>query len=159
MKLSDFILITDCDGVLTDGNVYVSQNGKETRRYHTYDGAEATRYFFLSYFITAETNKCHKHRAKKVGASYIRTDDKALFVSKIKEAFPDKYVIFVGDSLTDQGALQIADYAFSPKNGEVIEYPNSATMRLREKIIVTPNGGTGVLLWVKNWIQKLKLNR
>src|SRR5690242_14004974 len=76
-------IISDCDGVLTDGMVYVDQYGKESRRYCTHDSQNleaAKRAGIEVILLTAEKNKCHARRAKKLGLPLYVTNDKAQWV-------------------------------------------------------------------------------
>lgn len=117
------ILITDMDGCLTDGTVYVDEKGKETRRYYTYD---SLMFFYWDkiYFMTKEKNKSHYYRYKKLHKKYgkkisfIRAYSKSYSYFNILKS-PDDEVDFIGDDFSDMYIIEGRDSSYVPKNSMI----------------------------------------
>ena len=65
------LVITDVDGVLTDGGMYYSETGKIFKKFNTKDGMGVEILHNLgikTIFLTRENSKIAKLRAKKVNA-------------------------------------------------------------------------------------------
>ena len=63
------LLITDCDGVLTDNGVYYSERGEEMKRFSIRDGMAVERlrhYGIESGIMTGETSPSVQKRADKL---------------------------------------------------------------------------------------------
>ena len=62
-------VISDCDGVLTDGGMYYSENGDESKRFNTKDGKGfelLKNHDYITGLITGENINLVKRRAKKM---------------------------------------------------------------------------------------------
>ena len=67
------LVITDVDGVLTDGGMYYSDKGEILKKFNTRDGMAVEllhRFSIKTVFLTGENSKIAKIRAKKVNADY-----------------------------------------------------------------------------------------
>jgi N-acylneuraminate cytidylyltransferase len=64
------LIITDVDGVLTDGGIYYSEKGEEQRKFNTRDGVCVflRNHGIKTVFLTSENSKFAKVRGKKVKA-------------------------------------------------------------------------------------------
>ena len=64
------LLLTDCDGVLTDGGVYYSNNGEEMKRFSLRDGMGTERLRKLvkvdTGIVTGESSIITRRRATKL---------------------------------------------------------------------------------------------
>jgi N-acylneuraminate cytidylyltransferase len=68
------LFLTDVDGVLTDGGMYYSENGNETKKFNTRDGMafELLRNAGIKIgVITSENTKIVENRAKKLKVDYL----------------------------------------------------------------------------------------
>ena len=82
------LVITDVDGVLTDGGMYYSDKGEILKKFNTKDGMGIELLHNASIktiFVTGENSKIVKMRAKKVKADecYINIKQKEKIFSKI----------------------------------------------------------------------------
>jgi 3-deoxy-D-manno-octulosonate 8-phosphate phosphatase (KDO 8-P phosphatase) len=114
-------IISDCDGVLTDGMVYVDQYGKETRRYCTHDSQHiqtAKDAGVEIILLTAEKNKCHARRAKKLGLPLYVTDNKALWV---QENLSGARFAAIADSNSDAEFVTLGAKMYIPKNAPMMQ--------------------------------------
>ncbi|HEX8505426.1 MAG TPA: 3-deoxy-D-manno-octulosonate 8-phosphate phosphatase, partial [Hymenobacter sp.] len=77
MKIADLtararrirLLLTDCDGVLTDGGVYYSERGEEMKRFNIRDGMGVVRlreHGIATGIVTGETSPSVRTRADKL---------------------------------------------------------------------------------------------
>src|SRR5215207_4924325 len=77
------LLLMDCDGVLTDGRLYFSENGEALKVFHVRDGQGLALWHkagFQSGIITGrDAEKIIRNRATELGIHYIKTrsQDKA----------------------------------------------------------------------------------
>lgn len=102
------LIITDIDGVWTDGSMYYDQTGNEWKRFHTYDSAGVLFAHVQNIpvaIITGEDTDIVARRAKKVKVDYLfqGVKDKVGVVENlIKELginFED--CAFIGDDIND----------------------------------------------------------
>jgi len=102
------LLISDIDGVLTDGSIIIDDLGKETKKFSVRDGLG----FFLARqgglktaFLTAGGSKALEFRAKACGIDYViknRPYKLAAFkeLCRLAKVTPAE-VLYVGDDLID----------------------------------------------------------
>ena len=81
-------LLTDCDGVLTDGGMYYSENGDELKKFNTKDGMGfklLKKLNFITGIITGEKIELVRRRAEKLKLDviYLGVDDKMEILSQI----------------------------------------------------------------------------
>ena len=63
------MLITDCDGCLTDGGMYYSENGDELKKFNTKDGMAfqlLKENGIITGLITGESVELNRRRAEKL---------------------------------------------------------------------------------------------
>lgn len=143
MKLPKLI-VTDIDGVWTDGGMYYDQTGNEWKKFHTYDSAGVLFAHNLNIpvaIITGEETEIVKRRAQKLKIDYLFQGvsnklDVALELCKsLKIQLKD--VAFVGDDLNDIALLQQVGLSAVPTSAP--EY-----MKKMVTYILTKKGGEGV---------------
>jgi 3-deoxy-D-manno-octulosonate 8-phosphate phosphatase (KDO 8-P phosphatase) len=102
-------LLTDCDGVLTDGTAYYSQRGEEMKKFSFRDGMGVERLRTVANIetgiITGETSDIVLRRTEKLRITeyYPGIRDKyALLkdICRIKELEP-KEIAYIGDDMND----------------------------------------------------------
>ncbi|KXB84900.1 3-deoxy-D-manno-octulosonate 8-phosphate phosphatase, YrbI family [Prevotella sp. DNF00663] len=161
MKLPKIIL-TDIDGVWTDGGMYYDQSGNEWKKFHTYDSAGvlfAHRLNILVGIITSENTEIVARRAKKLKIDFLYqgVQDKldVLFQLAKEQNVSLNEIAYIGDDIGDIAVLKHVGIAGVPSNapGYVKSF---ATMHLSKC------GGEGVFReFVENIIisseQKLPL--
>ena len=132
------LLLFDCDGVLTDGGLYVTPEGEEMRRFDVHDGygvtmlqAEGIKVGLVTGKESASTNA----RAKYLKLNPIRTGrfDKLDAVKEILDetGLSPGEVAFAGDDLFDMGAMKAVGLALSVPNArpevkEIADYVTQA---------------------------------
>jgi 3-deoxy-D-manno-octulosonate 8-phosphate phosphatase (KDO 8-P phosphatase) len=68
------LVITDCDGVLTDGGVYYSDAGEQMKRFSVRDGMGVERLRMAGIattIVTGERSACVEKRAEKLGITSV----------------------------------------------------------------------------------------
>ena len=74
MKRIPKLILTDIDGVWTDGSMYYDQTGNEWKRFHTYDSAGvllAHQHGIPVGIITGEDTRIVERRAAKLKVDYV----------------------------------------------------------------------------------------
>lgn len=114
------LLLMDCDGVLTDGRIWILENGEDQNAFHTRDGLGIHllhRSGLKSGIISGRISSALERRAQSLGVSYLwqgRDDKRQAFADTLAQAqVVNEEVAFVGDDLTDlplmaQSGLAIA---------------------------------------------------
>lgn len=114
------LLLVDCDGVLTDGRIWLFENGEEQKGFHTRDGLGLElwhRAGLRSGIISGRTSSAVEKRARGLGMSFIVQgceDKRKAFADTLDHAgVTNAEVAFIGDDLNDiplmmQSGLAIA---------------------------------------------------
>ncbi|MGI9067236.1 MAG: KdsC family phosphatase [Pyrinomonadaceae bacterium] len=112
------LLLMDCDGVLTDGRLWLTGDGDEQKSFNTHDGLGLHllhRAGLKSGIISGRKSSGVERRARELAIDFVRQGDP----DKI-EAFEDvlrlagvdeSEVAFVGDDLTDIPLMQRSELA------------------------------------------------
>lgn len=69
------LFLTDVDGCLTDGGLYYTEDGKESKRFCVYDGMGMVLLQKMGVpcgIITSETSDMVRHRAEKLNLRFLR---------------------------------------------------------------------------------------
>lgn len=138
------LILTDIDGVWTDGGMYYDQTGNEWKKFHTYDSAGV----LLSHragipvgIVTGETTQIVQRRAEKLGIDYLMqgVSDKLAVARQLclKMGISLREVAYIGDDLNDITLLKQVGFA---------GVPASAPYYIRRLSTVSLNkrGGEGV---------------
>ncbi len=146
------LILTDIDGVWTDGGMYYDQTGNEWKKFHTYDSAGvlfAHQDEIPVGIITGEDTEIVARRAAKLKVDYIfqGVRDKLEVAEKLcKELnITLEDVAYIGDDLGDVELL---------KNVGISATPNSAPDYIKKysQMVMTKNGGEGVF---REFVEKI----
>lgn len=72
------LLLMDCDGVLTDGRLWLTEDGDEQKSFNTHDGLGLSllhRAGLKSGVISGRTSKALTRRAEELGVEFVRQGD------------------------------------------------------------------------------------
>lgn len=138
------LLITDCDGVLTDTGVYYSAQGEELKRFSLRDGmgVERLRKFagVDTGIMTGENSEIVARRAEKLKITelYLGVKDKISLMKKVleeKNLIPEE-LAYIGDDTNDVEVMKFAGLTASPAD---------ATKFAKEyaDVVVESKGGYG----------------
>ncbi len=118
------MLLTDCDGVLTDGGMYYSEQGDEIKKFNTKDGmgVQMLREHGIRFgIITGENIGLVRRRAEKMKADvcYVGISDKAVILKEICQKMNLAYdeVAYIGDDRNDVSVLNLVGLPCSVPNG------------------------------------------
>lgn len=132
------LLLMDCDGVLTDGRIWLLEGGEEQKTFHTRDGLGIEllhRAGLRSGIISGRTSTAVERRARGLGMSFIWqgcADKQQAFVETLAQAgVTNTEVAFVGDDLNDlplmlQSGLGVAVADAALETREHAHYVTSA---------------------------------
>jgi len=102
------LVLTDVDGVLTDGGMYYSESGEFMKKFNTRDsmGMELLlNYKIKTVFITRENSQIVKKRVKKISIVdlYSGISDKKKVLSEIliKYNVKNNEIAYIGDDIND----------------------------------------------------------
>jgi YrbI family 3-deoxy-D-manno-octulosonate 8-phosphate phosphatase len=116
------LLLTDCDGVLTDGGVYYGENGEVLKRFNIRDGMGVERLRNIcgieTGIITGEVSPSVAKRAEKLKLKhlYLGIKDKSAELDKILEAtgLKEDEIAYIGDDVNDLPAIKRAGFTACP---------------------------------------------
>lgn len=137
------LILTDIDGVWTDGGMYYDGTNVELKKFNTYDSAGVLFAHHLGIpigILTGEDTQIVQRRADKlkIDYCYIGVKDKVAVAKKICSqlglSFED--VAYIGDDLNDMKLLKLVGWAGVPSSAPVymLEVAN---------ILVKKKGGEG----------------
>lgn len=125
------LLITDCDGVLTDNGVYYSDRGEEMKRFSIRDGMAVERlrhYGIESGIMTGETSPSVQKRADKLRITelHLGIKDKPARLREILErtGLAAEEIAFIGDDTNDVEILGLVGLSACP--GDATRFARAA---------------------------------
>jgi len=102
------LLLMDCDGVLTDGRIWLFEDGEEQKGFHTRDGLGIElwhRAGMKSGIISGRKSSAVERRARGLGMSFVVqgvTEKVQAFTETVAQAgVTNDEVAFIGDDLND----------------------------------------------------------
>ena len=108
------LVITDVDGVLTDGGMYYSEKGEILKKFNAKDGMGVeilSQYKIKTILLTRENSNIVKKRGSKIktAATYIGILNKKSQLKKISKKFkvPLTRIAYIGDDLNDLEIMKL----------------------------------------------------
>ena len=139
------LVLTDVDGVLTDGCMYYSSKGEDLKKFHTRDGMAVELLLqknIKTIIVTREKSKIVISRAKKINVfkvySGIKQKDKILNQICTKFKVTPNEIVFIGDDINDEKIMKLIGLSFAPSDA-------TQTTKNIADIITNARGGQGVL--------------
>lgn len=125
------LVLTDCDGVLTDGCVHVSEHAEELKSFSLRDGMGVERLRvhagIETGILTREVSGFAKARARKLSISELHTGvhDKAEVARSIaaRKGLGLEEVAYLGDDVNDLGLLRAAGLSACPSDAFFLVLP------------------------------------
>lgn len=141
------LLITDVDGVLTDGGIYTNEDGVYMKKFNVKDGTAVKilkdiniKTMILSSEADPTNSKILQRRAKKIGVKlcHYAIDDKLDFLKKLLPSLnlQSENIAYIGDDINDLEAMSIAGLKACP---------NDAVDEIKDivDIVLNKKGGDG----------------
>lgn len=138
------LILTDIDGVWTDGGMYYDQTGNEWKRFHTYDSAGvlfAHQRGIPVGILTGETTEIVARRAKKLKIDFLHQGIKDK-LSVAKEICAElgitlADVAYIGDDINDIALLKSVGWSGAPSSAP--DY-----IKVLVNVHLSKGGGDGV---------------
>jgi len=115
------LILTDIDGVWTDGGMYYDGTDVELKKFHTYDSAGVLFAHHLGIpvgILTGENTDIVRRRANKLKVDYLflGVKDKVAVAQSICDELQVKLkdIAFIGDDLNDMNLLKLVGWAGVP---------------------------------------------
>ena len=139
------LLLMDCDGVLTDGRIWLFENGEEQKGFHTRDGLGIElwhRAGLKSGIISGRNSSAVERRARGLGMSFVvqGVEEKVrAFTETVAEAgVANEEVAFIGDDLNDIPLMLRSGFAVAVADAAV-------EARQRAHYVTKLSGGQGAV--------------
>jgi 3-deoxy-D-manno-octulosonate 8-phosphate phosphatase (KDO 8-P phosphatase) len=137
------LVISDVDGVLTDGGMYYSNDGEIMKKFHARDGMAVELLLQKNIFtilMTKEKSQIVKKRASKIKIkqTFLGVLKKEELLEKLcsKYSLKSKNIAYIGDDVNDVEIMKLVGFSASPHDG-VFEVKKIA------QYICKNNGGNG----------------
>lgn len=150
------LILSDVDGVLTDGGVIFDNQGIEIKRFHIRDGIGIKLWQRAGYqfgVVTARNSHIVKVRAAELGIEIIRQgfEQKLPTIREIMAqlSLEPGQVCYVGDDLTDLAAIQTVGLGVAVADA-------AAEVRSSAHYVTKAGGGQGAVREVIEFILKAK---
>ena len=150
------LVITDVDGVLTDGGMYYSENGEAMKKFNTHDsmGMELLQKNGIqTILITRENSKIVKKRAEKIKVAdvFMGVIDKESLLPQICKKFKisNSEIAYIGDDINDYNIMKKVGFAATPNDG---------LQKIKSKVdyVCKLKGGDGAFREVADFILNAK---
>lgn len=146
------MFLTDCDGCLTDGGMYYSENGDEMKKFSTLDGMGfqlLRERGILTGIITGEDRGLNRRRAEKLKTDILRmgVHDKAAVVRELSEEYsvPLENIAYVGDDINDLDTVRLVGWGCCVANAV-------ASVKQAAKYVSPVKGGSGAIREIVDYI-------
>lgn len=139
------MVLTDCDGCLTDGGMYYSENGDEMKKFNTRDGmafAMLRERGILAGIITSESVELNRRRADKLKLDIFESGckDKLAAIRRLCAQYgvAMENVAYLGDDINDLEAIRMVGMGCCPADAIV-------SVRKAARYVCHVQGGHGAL--------------
>ncbi|NLJ17768.1 acylneuraminate cytidylyltransferase [Globicatella sulfidifaciens] len=149
-------VLTDSDGVLTDGGMYYSENGDELKKFNTKDGMGfklLRETGIITGIITGENIELVRRRAEKmkVDEVYLGIQDKMKILNEVCSKYSLDYeeIAYIGDDINDLEVIKTVGLGCTVNDG-------MECVKEVAKVITKAKGGEGAVREVVELILKTK---
>ena len=148
------LLLSDVDGVMTDGGVAFDNQGIEIKQFHIRDGLGIQLWRRAGYrfgMVTGRSSHIVRMRGVELGIEIVRqgVDDKLAVVRQIaaESGLDLRQVGFMGDDLPDLAVLRQVGLAIAVADAD-------ETVRAAAQLVTKAPGGRGAVREAIEWILK-----
>ena len=120
------LVAIDCDGVLTDGGIYLNKYGEEFRRFDVKDGIGVKLLQQLSIslaWISGSNSNIINKRARSLGVNIVKTgiSNKLEELTSIQNSLniSKKQTLYLGDDINDLTVLPAVSLFFVPSDAHI----------------------------------------
>ena len=144
----------DVDGVMTDGTLYLSDDGQEYKGFNSLDGhglKMLRESGVVPAIVTGRTSRVVEHRARNLGIAHIHQgahDKLAVFLKMLDDlGIAAEEAAFMGDDVVDLPVMRRAGLALTVPAAPELVKSHAHYTTLRE-------GGRGAVREVCEWIMR-----
>ena len=137
------LVISDVDGVLTDGGMYYSKTGEIMKKFHTRDGMGVellSKNDIPTVLMTKEKSQIVTKRATKIKIkeTFLGVQKKEKLLEKlcVKYSITPKNIAYIGDDVNDLEIMKLVGFSACPNDGV-------AEVKKISLYICKNNGGKG----------------
>ena len=147
------LLVMDVDGTLTDGKIYMGNNGEVMKAFDVKDGCGIKDILpslgIIPVIITGRVSQIVENRAKEIGITELHQGvrDKLAVLKEVTEKYaatPDE-IAYIGDDINDLDCIEYCGFTACP--ADAVE-----EVRQMVSYVCENNGGRGA---VRDFIKKL----
>jgi len=153
------LVLTDVDGVLTDGGRYYTSSGEEWKKFHVRDGMGINlllRNGIKTVIVTKEKSKIVKKwsLSMNVSKTIMGAVKKELELPRICKEFKvtPSEIVFIGDDVNDLNLLKSVGFSAVPKDGH-------RNVKLIANYICVEKGGKGAFREIADLILLEKITK
>ena len=146
------LFATDVDGVLTDGGLYYSDSGEQTKKFNVWDGLGLVllkHAGLVTAIITMDDTPLVKIRSAKLGITELHQGvrDKLAVLNELASKYGIKLeeIAYVGDDVPDLPALRAVGFSAAPANAR-------EPVRKKVRYVCKAKGGEGAVREVADLI-------
>ncbi len=143
MNLSHIkLIVLDVDGTLTDGGIYISDSGEESKKYNAKDGMAIKRLIkkgmHVAFLSASSSQRTVTTRAEMLGVKYcyvgneLKTGILEKWAAELDISFDQ--VLFMGDDINDLEIMQKVGMSACPADAVPV-------IREEAKIVLSRKGG------------------
>ncbi len=139
------MFLTDCDGCLTDGGMYYTEQGDELKKFNTKDGmgfALLREKGIITGIITGEDMELNRRRASKLQLDEMCSGvkDKVSVIRKLCEKYDiqPENIVYVGDDINDLAAMEFVGHGCTVADAQTV-------VKDAASYITTAKGGNGAI--------------
>jgi len=150
------LVLSDVDGVLTDGGMYYSKQGEIMKKFNTRDGMAIAllQKNIPTILISKENSQTVMARAKKIRVSEVllNIENKELLLPKLCKKYNVEYseIAYIGDDVNDYEIMKNVGLSVTPNDG--IE-----KIKKISDYICKKNGGEGAFREMVDLILRYKI--
>lgn len=115
------MLAMDVDGTLTDGKIYIGNDGELMKAFNSKDGLGIKlllKHDIMPVIITGRTSDIIRHRCQELGINILfqGVTDKAAKLQDLMVRYDltKEQVAYIGDDMNDLSAIKVAGLSFAP---------------------------------------------
>ena len=148
------LLIFDVDGVLTDGSLFIGDDGQEYKAFNSRDGhgiKMLQKHGVIVAIITGRTSRVVEHRMENLGVSHVyqgKLEKLPAFEELIAElGIPAEQTAYVGDDVVDLPVMRRVGFAVTVADAVEDVKPFA-------DLVTTRDGGRGAVREVCDFLLK-----
>lgn len=147
------MFLTDCDGCLTDGGMYYSENGDELKKFNTRDGMGfklLREKGIITGIITSESVDLNRRRAEKLKLDILEVGctNKVAAVKRIcdEKGISLRNVCYIGDDINDVELIKLVGYGCAPSDA-------LPAAKEAAKFVTKARGGEGAIREIVEYLR------